>query len=83
MLENSVLDRSALENTTWLLVISISHATFILESLDLKSLWVLEKREDINGHLISEIEWCVATPKRNESVVICLTNSGSLVDQEK
>ena len=26
----------------------------------------LEKREDINGHLISETEQCVATPKRND-----------------
>ena len=41
MLENSVLDRSAHENTAWLLVISNSHATLILESLDLKSLRVL------------------------------------------
>ena len=41
MLKNIVLDRSANENTTWLLVISISHAMLILESLYLKSLWVL------------------------------------------
>ena len=31
MLENSVLNRSAHENTTWLLVISISHATLMLK----------------------------------------------------
>ena len=41
MLKNSVLDWFALKNTIWLLVISISHATLILESLDLKLLWVL------------------------------------------
>ena len=41
MLGNSVLERSAHENTTWLLVISISHTMLILESLDMKSLWVL------------------------------------------
>ena len=26
----------------------------------------LEQREDINGHLMSETEQCVATPKRND-----------------
>ena len=26
----------------------------------------LEKREDINSHLISETEYCVATPKQND-----------------
>ena len=33
LLENMVLDRSIHENTTWLSVISSSHAMLILESL--------------------------------------------------
>ena len=41
VLENMILDQSIHVNTTWLNVISSSHAMLILEILDLKSLWVL------------------------------------------